>query len=812
MSINVFRYMFGLLVFMAVLGGNTSKGQVTLVENGQARCAIFVSPEVMAADLNSTELSPGARQLEADRQRLRESVQDLTTYLSKMTGAKIEVRMGTSADVDSIVPILIGELAEKKFGPPRRQMLGGQSFRYTVAADAVGLNGESDLGTSYAIYELLHRLGCRWFMPSELGESIPHLKTIQLSFTDEDHSPHTYYRDIWHSDPAYSRRNRAGGIGISAGHALESYITKEQLEQHPDWNAEIGGERKLHPCDVGHRLCWANPEVAEAIAEFLIAKVERDGVKSISLSPGDGTQFCECQQCRALDTNDWDSTMHCVSITDRYLHFANRIAERVAEKYPDVMLGFLAYVQFTRPPLREKVHARLFPQVAPISYSRAHPMSDENVPGNQDLHDLVEGWGRCKPEVSYYLYSWFLAESCAPNPLITKWSSDLPVLYENQCKFWQPEGITNFETSIHGIYLGLRLAWDPSQNPMQIVDELNQRFYGAAAQPMADYWSYVDQIWITTPEYSGCHWGHLRRFTPERLQRMRQYMDAAKAAAQTAQERARIQIADESLVLFERFMKMRGDLIAGSFSSFPVEMAAYAEQASWLADRYEPQRCFGKMYWVHSLNSDFYFNAFCRATYADAARIADRSQFELLTPGLLRQFRFAADPENKGEGLGWMKSDFDDRSWSEADVGVQTWSTLGHHDYMGSMWYRTTLADLPLTQVTDSQGEPKAETGLDPNSSPDQRTFLWLAATDGSAKVFVNGKHVPYVDVTKTPEGREVRAEQAEFVGYAQPASFDISEAIQKGPNCIAIQCVRLTQNELGTGGLLGPLAIYREK
>ncbi len=266
-----------------------------------------------------------------------------------------------------------------------------------VTADAVGLFGESDLAASYAIYGALDELGCRWYMPSELGEVIPALPTIALEPRDDSFAPHTIYRGIWHSDPVYSRRNRAGGLPIAAGHALEGYVTKEQLENHPDWNAEIGGERRLHPCDVGHRLCWANPEVAAAVADTIISILDRDPVPSISISPGDGTNFCECAKCRALDTGDWDSTMNCVSITDRYVHMANQVAERVAAKHPDVMLGFLAYVQFTRPPLREKLHPNLYPQVAPISYSRAHPMTNDNVPGNKDLRYLVEGWGRAAP-------------------------------------------------------------------------------------------------------------------------------------------------------------------------------------------------------------------------------------------------------------------------------------------------------------------------------------------------------------------------------------------------------------------------------
>ena len=43
------------------------------------------------------------------------------------------------------------------------------------SAKGVGLFGESDLASSYAVYELLDRLGCRWFIPSAMGEVIPTL-------------------------------------------------------------------------------------------------------------------------------------------------------------------------------------------------------------------------------------------------------------------------------------------------------------------------------------------------------------------------------------------------------------------------------------------------------------------------------------------------------------------------------------------------------------------------------------------------------------------------------------------------------------
>src|SRR6185436_7935114 len=103
---------------------------------------------------------------------------------------------------------------------------------------------------------------------------------------------------------------------------------------------------------------------------------------------------------------------------------------------------------------------------------------------------------------SVYFYGWFLAEPSAPNPMIAKWSVDTPFVLKHNCKFWQPETMPNFETSMHALYLGCRLAWDPSQKPADVTDELHAKFYGAAAQEMAAYWHFIDGVWVNTPEYS----------------------------------------------------------------------------------------------------------------------------------------------------------------------------------------------------------------------------------------------------------------------------------------------------------------------
>jgi len=126
-------------------------------------------------------------------------------------------------------------------------------------------------------------------------------------------------------------------------------------------------------------------------------------------------------------------------------------------------------------------------------------------------------------------------------------------------------------------------------------------------------------------------------------------------------------------------------------------------------------------------------------------------------------------------------------------VCVETWSSLGLHDYFKGVWYRAKV-DVPAVP-------------------PGKAVHLWVGSTDGSVAVFVNGHRVPYVAAVEGPDKTrhlEVR-EAAE--GYCQPFSFDITTAIKPGAaNQIALLCTRTFLNELGTGGLLGPVVIYREK
>jgi hypothetical protein len=125
---------------------------------------------------------------------------------------------------------------------------------------------------------------------------------------------------------------------------------------------------------------------------------------------------------------------------------------------------------------------------------------------------MIEGWGKASPGgVSYYNYMFNLAEYSAPYPMMHQMKEELPIIYANHVKYWQPEGMANFDEVLPGLYLTMRKAWNPNANSDAVLDEFFTRFYGNAEKPMRKYWTLFDNQWTNVDEHSGGGWSYGRR-------------------------------------------------------------------------------------------------------------------------------------------------------------------------------------------------------------------------------------------------------------------------------------------------------------
>ena len=67
--------------------------------------------------------------------------------------------------------------ASLEIGPASLAALGPEGYRIKTGTTDDGkvtlIAGGSRIGTLYGAYDLLHRLGCRWFGPESFDEDIP---------------------------------------------------------------------------------------------------------------------------------------------------------------------------------------------------------------------------------------------------------------------------------------------------------------------------------------------------------------------------------------------------------------------------------------------------------------------------------------------------------------------------------------------------------------------------------------------------------------------------------------------------------------
>jgi len=752
--------------------------RVTLASYGRARVAVVAPPRLFAAVAPRDKSLPPLPRAKADEirqgiKRLKASVEDLVHYLSQISGADVPLVTDPLQLPVGLIPIYIAEQALPGFGPVTLHAPGAQGFRVAVTPTKVGLFGESDLAASYAIYELLDRLGCRWFMPGALGEEIPAPSELGLPAADDALAPATLYRGLWYANEDFQRRNRLGGLKLAAGHNLENLITAEERALHPEWRAIVAGTPHAT------RLRWSEPEVATAIAQHLAEQLEKSGESTASLSPGDGGGFDETAD-RALDANDWDPTVNAVSLTDRLLVLANRVAKQLRPRYPDVMLGLLAYSSYTRPPVRERVEPNVVPVIAPITYCRQHPWSDNACPGAQEARRLVEGWGARADKLAYRGYAFNLSEPAAPNPMQRKWSYELPFLLAHNVRFFQPETLPNFETSLPALWLGVRLSWSLQQSPDVVLNELYDRFYGHAAREVRAYVDAIDGAWTNTNEFSGGGLGYSQRFPIPMLAQARRLLDRAEATCQTDVERARVELLDASLTQLELYMRSDRALREGRLDDVLSPYLAWQARASALAEQYAPNSAFGKTRWAGPPGVyGYYAKRFLEATYREADRIAREGI--LLTPSPLcsMRYRVAKDldlpqhyavPELGGAA-------------AETNVCTQTWSTIGQYDYFGAMWYDTVF-------------EAKA--------APSKSSSLWLSKVDGEVQVWLNDRPL------RTRWTQPDAAISTET--HLAPLTFDASNALLAGKNRLTVLVRRTRLAELGASGLLGPVYVYADR
>jgi hypothetical protein len=381
-----------------------------------------------------------------------------------------------------------------------------------IADDAFFIIGGGTRGTLYGVYDLLDRLGCRWFTPD-----VTHTPRHQdLDLPDEPVSgqPAFEYRDMlcWDiTDPLWILRNRLNGHHTTlpefmGGHDTAGFIAHscfalvppdQYFASHPEYYSEIDGVRR----HVAGQLCLTHPDVVRIATESLVAFMgKHPEAKLFSVSQMDWEGWCECAACRrAVEEVGAQSGL--------YLRFVNALAERTAKEFPGKLVTTLAYSYTEEPPrVSMPLHPNVRVQLCPISTCQIHPFEACGSPQNRRFLDRIRGWSTMTDQLYIWHYATDFSHYYMPLP-------NLRQLHDN-VRFYKQHGVRGVFMQANGFselsdlkgYLVARLLWNPETSLETVLDEFLPVVYGAAAGEVRAYIDGLAQAAARdTAHHLGCY-------------------------------------------------------------------------------------------------------------------------------------------------------------------------------------------------------------------------------------------------------------------------------------------------------------------
>lgn len=477
---------------------------ITIVKDGVPLLDILVDSETLplSKPLNEHAGKPLGQYIfdevvSGDSER-RLAVNNLIEYVQKISGATLQVKVAKKRSSG----IYVGRVADFPWLKIDGKDLGDEGFIIKTNAKNLYLIGKTSLGVKMAVITFLNEIGCRWYFPGENWEIIPNNKTIKARIDLKLKPDFNAGRTIWYGFGAKDETlkdyekwyyfNRFGGpVPLKSNHTDYNLNIDTVYKYNPDWIAMVDGVRKPLKDTQITKLCYSNTGVIEAIKEYVNGEIEK-GSTFISVSPVDGADFCECENCSKvgnggkLEKKDYtlfitrpDGELVNV-VSENYFNAINEVAKSIIKEHPNVQLGSYAYSSYSHPPTF-KLSPNVF--VLTSSHFRRTPYT---------LEKQLDEWGNKAGKLGIRDY-WSVYYWDFDKPEIGSFN---PGQLKQQLSMYKSKNVTGFNAECgnnwgaRGLsyYIGAKLLWDVNVDNSLIIKEFYQKAFGPAAGVMERYY------------------------------------------------------------------------------------------------------------------------------------------------------------------------------------------------------------------------------------------------------------------------------------------------------------------------------------
>ena len=410
------------------------------------------------------------------------AAEELRDHLREMSGAVLPIVLKPYAGAQRVVAVgfhdgLPPALRREAFG-----RLDKQAIIIKPSDNVLLLAGGTPVGTLYAVYEFLYRLGVRWYAPD--FARIPTMRDIPVPGETVCYSPPITGRTLnagIHADSAWMARNRLttvahwGAIGRRYGstdregpdmHTVWRLIPKAVTDQHPTWLSEVEGKRTRRVNRNTWDLCYGNPEVREYfVNQTLRWAQQHPDVKTVWIGQNDAPMHCTCESCRKF------YAAHGGQPSSVIVQLVNELADAfVAHGMMDRTAKTLAYGWSAEPP-----KGMVLRDNAVVCLCRS---------------DRVAAWRSVARNIEVYMYGSH-EDYWAPGPTLYSKARELQ-------QIWR-DGATQLYYSISGwngtygsdlvhlrAWVAARLMWDPAADVQALIEDFCRGYYGPAADTVLE--------------------------------------------------------------------------------------------------------------------------------------------------------------------------------------------------------------------------------------------------------------------------------------------------------------------------------------
>ncbi len=374
-----------------------------------------------------------------------------------------------------------------------------------VGRDDIGFSldyskGPTSCGTLYGVYELLHRLGVRWYFPEEEGTVLPDADTLRLTLGDTLHAPRFPYRFVsYGQEMQWLRRIGAGGDRNpwATRHTFETTIDfhKRFGETRPEWFSVDRSGGRTHGVAFAH--AGVIPAIVEAARGYFTSSWPEGLRRYFLVIPADGTYYCHCDICTPqIERSRGDRG----DMSNYVARAAVEVADAIRAEFPDKRIVYCAYSNYKLPPTDvDKLPANLEVLIAEARHRLVTPEA------KREAYQLLRDWQALEPNAIYFCRYYNNTLGTVPKVMHSLIRDDIrqiaeianagpsPVLGEMNFGPSSPDIDSAWWNNLN-LYVTARFLWDPQTDLDALLDDFCLHYYGPAAKPMRAFWARGDKL------------------------------------------------------------------------------------------------------------------------------------------------------------------------------------------------------------------------------------------------------------------------------------------------------------------------------